>query len=97
MADKPVHTLRTGAIGVSVWLKKGSRGPRYEISASRSYFDRETEAYGYTHTMQAWNLPVLIDLLSQAREWIRERDATAEQPPSRRHPPDSRDEEPGAP
>lgn len=72
MTDKPDHTLREGSLGVSIWKREGRRGSYYEITASRSYFNKETESYGYTTSLRPWNLEPLSKLLVQARAWIRE-------------------------
>lgn len=72
MTDKPDHTLREGSLGVSIWKREGRRGSYYEITASRSYFNKENESYGYTTSLRPWNLEPLSKLLVQARAWIRE-------------------------
>ena len=72
MTDKPEHTLREGSLGVSIWKRQGQRGEYYEITASRSYFNKETESYGYTTSLRPWNLEPLSKLLIHARAWIRE-------------------------
>jgi len=73
MTDRPDHTLRDGALGVSIWRRDGRRGCYYEIAVSRSYFNKETESYGYTTSLREWNLEPLSTLLNQARAWIRDR------------------------
>lgn len=72
MTDKPDHTLREGSLGVSIWKRQGRRGSYYEITASRSYFNKETESYGYTTSLRPWNLEPLSKMLIQARAWIQE-------------------------
>lgn len=72
MTEKPDHTLREGSLGVSIWKRQGRRGEYYEITASRSYFNKEIESYGYTTSLRPWNLEPLSKLLVQARAWIRE-------------------------
>jgi len=93
MADKPVHTLREGAIGVAIWLRANQPIPHYEITTSRSYYSRTRESFGYTSTLRPWDLSILADLLSQARAWIEDQDPAAMEPPpsSEQNP-----EEPGA-
>lgn len=70
--DKPVHTIRDGSLGVSIWKRQGRRGPYFEVTVSRSFFDRESESYGYTACLREWNLEPLGELFRQAREWIRQ-------------------------
>lgn len=80
-STKPLHTIRDRSLGVSIWERKGRRSPYIEITISRSYFDRETESYGYTSSLREWHLEPLDELLRQARAWIRERSDRAADPP----------------
>jgi hypothetical protein len=72
--SKPITTFRNGAIGVSVWERKGKNGPFYEFTISRSYIGKD-EKPGYTNSIGMSDIPSLRELLDGAERWMNDRSA----------------------
>jgi hypothetical protein len=66
--QKPVHTLRDGAIEVAIWRNEGDKGPFFSVTHRRSYKQgdqwKESDNYGQD------DLLGLAKLLDLAHTWI---------------------------
>lgn len=67
-ARKPVHTIRSGAIEVAIWLRDGDKGPFYTATPRRSYKQgdewKETDSFGEDDLLR------LGKMIHQADDWI---------------------------
>lgn len=68
--EKPVQTFRRGAIGGSVWLRRGRNGVFYEFSLSRCYPLGEEE-FGYTNSFRQKDADDIASVALSAADWIR--------------------------
>jgi hypothetical protein len=71
--NRPVNEIRIGSIRVTIWLNPQESGaPRYNVTASRSYKNKEGDwrdvnSYDYA------DMPSLVEVLQQAKSWLRDR------------------------
>jgi len=71
--NRPVNEIRIGTIRTTIWLNPQESGtPRYNVTASRSYKNKEGDwrdvnSYDYA------DLPNLVEVLQQAKSWLRDR------------------------
>lgn len=69
-ANRPVHTVRFGALKAAIWLNETSVGPIHNVTVSRSYKDGDTwkdsGSFGYD------DLLPLAKALNAAHSWINE-------------------------
>jgi hypothetical protein len=71
--QKPVHTVRRGAIEASIWLNEGEFGTRYSVSIGRRYSTEDKEGgtlWKTTHSYHQRDLLTLVDVLKEAHEWL---------------------------
>ena len=74
---KPVHTIRDGAIGVSIWQRQNKQGEAfYDFSISRAW--KSDEKSGYANTFYTTNQDALVKSIAQAVDYI----ANLEQEPA---------------
>jgi hypothetical protein len=66
--NKPVHTLRHGAISASIWRQETEQGPMFNVSFQRAY--KEGEAWKNSTSFGQNNLLLLNLLAARAFEWI---------------------------
>lgn len=66
----PVHRLRSGALSVSVWEQKGTKGQFYTVNAQRAYTQDDGKTWEHTDSFSRDDLPVIGSLLLQAHAWI---------------------------
>jgi hypothetical protein len=66
--NKPVHTLRHGAISASIWRQDTDKGPMFNVTFQRSY--KEGEAWKNSTSFGRNNLLLLSLLAMRAFEWI---------------------------
>lgn len=76
MTTKPAHTIRSGAVGVSIWERDGKHGPFYEFTLSRSYLAKEGQS-GYSGSFRIKDLPAVKDLVDRTGQWIAEQHVVA--------------------
>jgi len=76
--NKPVQTLRDGAVGASIWLKNTRAGVFYDVTFSRAWSDEESGKSGYSQTFSDRYLDSLINVAEQAKQWIAEKKDNAE-------------------
>ncbi|MCZ7665666.1 MAG: hypothetical protein M5U22_23260 [Thermoleophilia bacterium] len=69
-SNRPVHTVRFGALKAAVWLNDTSVGPIHNVTVTRSYKDGDTwkdsGSFGYD------DLLPLAKALNAAHSWINE-------------------------
>ena len=69
-SNRPVHTVRFGALKAAVWLNETSVGPIHNVTVSRSYKDGDTwkdsGSFGYD------DLLPMAKALNAAHSWINE-------------------------
>ena len=66
--NKPVHTLRHGAISASIWRQDTDKGPMFNVTFQRSY--KEGDAWKNSTSFGRNNLLLLSLLTMRAFEWI---------------------------
>lgn len=67
---KPVQTFREGAVGASIWERKGKRGMFYDFTLSRAYQSKEGKN-SYSPNFSELNVDGLIQVIGDAVRWIR--------------------------
>jgi len=70
-SNKPVTTLRCGAIKATIWRNASEKGEFYNTIFARSYMDahgewKDSAAFGLA------DLEALVVLVTQAKTWIGE-------------------------
>lgn len=68
MAAKPAHTIRHGAIKVTIWMNEGEKGPWYSAVPSRSY--KQAEEWKDSDSFGEDELLIVSKLLDMAHSWI---------------------------
>ena len=67
-AQKPVHTIRSGAIEVAIWMREGDKGRFYTATPRRSYKQgdqwKDTDSFGEDDLLR------LGKMLHEADDWI---------------------------
>lgn len=71
MADKqkPVHSVRIGAIKAAVWKNDTKNGLRFNVTFERLYKDEE-ENWNQTNSFGYKDLLTLAKVANQAHSWI---------------------------
>lgn len=68
---KPIHTLRDGALSVSIWQNDRAEGGYwYEAKPGRTYSD-QNENPKTAHSFSNGDILAISELLRQAYNWIR--------------------------
>jgi hypothetical protein len=70
MSNKPIKTFRHGAIGLSVWERRGRNGVFYDFTLSRSYKGGDGGT-SYTLTFREDNGEAIVRVVNDATAWIR--------------------------
>ena len=69
--QSPVHTIRRGAIAVSIWRRQSQAGTEYfDFSISRSWKSQDTDREGYSSSFFSRNVPELTEVITLASAWI---------------------------
>lgn len=72
--QKPVHEIRLGHIKAALWKNTTTKGPRFNVTFTRLYFDQgrwqSSESFGRV------DLLMLAKVVDQAHSWI------CQQPPA---------------
>ena len=75
--QKPVHTIRRGAIAANIWQRQTQTGmDYYDFSLSRSWKSQNTGREGYSTSFFPRNAPELVEVVTEATAWIAEHDKT---------------------
>ncbi len=88
--NRPLHTIRYGAIRVSIWANATPLGDFYNVTASRCY--KKDDQWHDSSSIGELDIPTLIMALHDAHAWIQTR-KNADQPPLALPPPPSRMED----
>jgi len=79
--DRPVHEVRMGAIKAAIWKNETSGGPRFNVTLSRIYKDKEEDQWRSTDSFGRDDLLLVGKVADQAHTWIvqqaQERDESA--------------------
>lgn len=68
----PVHTIREGAIGASIWLRQSPSGfGYYDFTVSRSWKSLASGKTGYSKGFFDRNEEELVSVIRKVSEWIR--------------------------
>jgi hypothetical protein len=65
---KPAHTIRRGALKVTIWRNEGEKGPWYSVTPSRSY--KQGEGWEESGSYGSDDLLPLAKMLGEADTWI---------------------------
>ncbi len=69
--NKPVKTIRQGAIGVSIWRRQTQTGMEYfDFSISRSWKTKSSGKEGYSPNFFSSNEAELTQVVRDAAAWI---------------------------
>lgn len=66
MANKPVKTLYSGTLSLSVWQNETEKGKFYSFTFVKSYKDEE-DNWQQTQTLHESDLLVLMSLIQEAQ------------------------------
>ncbi|TWU49437.1 hypothetical protein [Rubripirellula reticaptiva] len=78
--QKPVHTVRRGAIAASIWKRQSMNGYCYfEYSLSRSYKSQSSGKEGYSSNFFDRNAAQVIEVIKEASAWIEEQSSPADE------------------
>jgi hypothetical protein len=66
--NKPVHTIRHGALSASIWRQDTDKGPVFNVTFQRSY--KEGDNWRNSTSFGRGNLLLLSLLAVRAYEWI---------------------------
>ena len=79
--DRPVHEVRMGAIKAAIWKNETNGGPRFNVTLSRIYKDKEGDQWRSTDSFGRDDLLLVGKVADQAHTWIvqqaQERDESA--------------------
>ena len=92
--DKPVETLRDGALKATIWRNQGKDGDFYTTTLSRTYQDKETGQYRDSHSFASNEMLRVAELSRRShnrviaikREAAREKDGGPDRTHDRRPP-----------
>lgn len=71
--ETPVHTIRAGAVGASIWRRQSPAGYVYfDFSLTRSWKSLSSGNTGYSKNFFAKNHEELLQVIQQASQWITE-------------------------
>lgn len=68
----PVQRFRYGSVSVAVWLNQSRSGVHYNVTAKRSYKDKETDEWHDSDSFSDSDLPALAKAAFDAHSWIQE-------------------------
>lgn len=75
---EPVHTIREGAVGASIWKRQSLSGyAYYDFSLSRSWKSMSSSKTGYSKNFFARNGDEVKRVVEKACEWITQHEASA--------------------
>jgi hypothetical protein len=75
--QKPVKTIRRGAIAANIFLRQTQTGMEYhDYSLSRSWKSNNTGKSGYSTSYFPRNAQELIEVVAEASRWIEEQERT---------------------
>ena len=70
-ADTPIHTIREGSVGASIWRRQSPSGyAYYDFSLTRSWKSLSSGSTGYSKNFFARNQAELITVVEKAVAWI---------------------------
>lgn len=69
---KPVQTLRIGVISLSIWERKGSKGPFFEFTIARSFKNKDGKT-AYSGSFREYDADSLLLVIERAVDDIRGR------------------------
>lgn len=72
---KPIHTLRAGALSVSIWENESTNGVWYSANVNRAYTRDEGKSWEYTDTFGRDDICTAAKLLDLAHTWILKQEA----------------------
>lgn len=71
--EAPIHTIRVGAVGASIWRRQSPAGYVYfDFSLSRSWKSLSSGNTGHSKNFFASNQQDLVRIIEQAARWISE-------------------------
>ena len=74
-SDTPVHTIREGAVGASIWRRQSPSGyAYYDFSLTRSWKSLSSGSPGYSKNFFARNEAELTAVIQKAAAWIASRE-----------------------
>lgn len=76
--NRPIKVFRDGPIGITIWLWNTQAGEFYDVAFSRSWNDKEIHKRSYSECFSERHLDALIDVAIEAKTWIEEQQAKAE-------------------
>ena len=70
---KPVRTIRTGGISVSIWRNEGVEGKKsyYSVTPQKRYTKDDGQTWESTNSYSQRDAVLLANLLIEAANWIR--------------------------
>lgn len=69
--SKPIKTVRSGPIGISIWQEKSAEGKDYvAFTLSRSWASKDGGKSGYSHKFFSGNRADLVNAINQACDAI---------------------------
>ena len=75
--EKPIKTVRKGAIAASIWKRQGPNGFEYfDFSLSRSWKAKSTGKEGYSPNFFHKNASELTQVVTEAASWIASQQAS---------------------
>ncbi|MGE3310700.1 MAG: hypothetical protein AB7O66_12080 [Limisphaerales bacterium] len=74
MKNKPVYEVRTGLIRAAIWEARGENGPFFNVTVGRLF--KAQEGWRQSSSFGRDDIQRLHAVLSQAHDWIRNREAT---------------------
>lgn len=77
MNQAPVQRFRYGSVSVAVWLNQSRSGVHYNVTAKRSYKDKETDEWHDSDSFSDSDLPALAKAAFDAHSWIQQQKAGA--------------------
>lgn len=70
--QQPIKVIRNGAVAASIWKRQTPTGFEYlDFSLSRSWKMKTGEKEGYSQSFFERNEPALLEVVSQACDYIR--------------------------
>lgn len=76
MKSKPAHEIKIGGVKATIWPNDSQGKTRHTVTASRSF--KANGEWHQTSSFHKSDLPKLIEALSQAEQWIAEREPAIE-------------------
>jgi hypothetical protein len=69
-SDKPVHTVRAGALSVSIWAREHEGKTFYSATPQRAYTKDDGANWEYSASFGRDDLATVATLLNMALAWI---------------------------